>query len=227
MSAPYRVIDGIYMIGGSEISDPMDCCIYLVDAGELVLVDTGAGKSTGKLIDNILAIGLMPEKLSTIIITHAHIDHIGALHDLKVKYDAKIIAHVYDSPAIESGKKVGAEYYGIKYRPCIVDIKLQDESSKINIGTLEFQFLHVPGHTPGSIVVVLDNVAGKKVLFGQDIHGPYHPMWGGEPEKAIKSLEKIRDIKADILCEGHYGVIKPAQEVAEFIGDFIDGLKRR
>lgn len=52
-------------------------------------------------------------------------------------------------------------------------------------------------------------------------------MWGGEPEKAIKSLEKIRGIKADILCEGHYGVIQPAQEVAEFIGDFIDGLKRR
>jgi glyoxylase-like metal-dependent hydrolase (beta-lactamase superfamily II) len=215
------------MIGGSEISDSMDCCIYLVDAGELILIDTGAGKSTERLIDNIMALGLIPEKLSTIIITHAHIDHIGSLYDLKVQYGVKIIAHADDSLAIESGKKVGAEYYGVKYRPCAVDIKLYGESNNLKIDVLEFQLLHVPGHTPGSIVVVLNDISGKKVLFGQDIHGPYHPMWGGEPEKAIKSLERLREIKADILCEGHYGVIKPAEEVDEFISDFIDGLKGR
>ena len=122
MSAPFRVTDSIYMIGSSEVSDSMDCCIYLVDAGELVLIDTGAGKSAGRLVDNIQAMGLMPEKLSTIIITHAHIDHIGSLYDLKTKYNAKVIAHEADAQAIESGKKVGAEYYGVKYRPCKVDI---------------------------------------------------------------------------------------------------------
>ena len=227
MSAPFRVTDSIYMIGSSEVSDSMDCCIYLVDAGELVLIDTGAGKSAGRLVDNIQAIGLMPEKLSTIIITHAHIDHIGSLYDLKTKYNTKVIAHEADAQAIESGKKVGAEYYGVKYRPCKVDIKLQGESSNFKIGAFEFQFLHIPGHTPGSVVVILNDVGGEKVLFGQDIHGPYHPMWGGEPLKAIKSLEKLREIRADILCEGHYGVIRPAEEVDEFISEYIDGLKSR
>jgi glyoxylase-like metal-dependent hydrolase (beta-lactamase superfamily II) len=227
MSAPFRVIDSIYMVGSSEISDSMDCCVYLVDAGELVLIDTGAGKSAGRLADNIQAMGLMPEKLSTIVITHAHIDHIGSLYDLKAKYNARVIAHEADAQAIESGKKVGAEYYGVKYRPCIVDIKLQGESSNLKIGSLEFQFLHIPGHTPGSVAVVLNNIEGQKILFGQDIHGPYQPMWGGEPQKAIKSLEKLREIRADILCEGHYGVITPAQAVNEFISDFIDGLKSR
>lgn len=171
MSAPYRVIDGIYMIGGSEILDSMDCCVYLVDTGELVLIDTGAGKSTGTLIDNILAMGLMPEKLSTIIVTHAHIDHIGSLYDLKAKYQAKIIAHIAEAQAIESGKNVGADYYGIKYQPCQVDIKLEGDSGSFNVGTLQFQFLHVPGHTPGSIVIVLDNVDGKKVLLDRTYTG--------------------------------------------------------
>ncbi len=227
MSAPFRVIDSIYMVGSSEVSDSMDCCIYLVDAGELVLIDTGAGKSAGRVVDNIQAMGLMPEKLSTIIITHAHIDHIGSLYALKTKYNAKVIAHEADAQAIESGKKVGAEYYGVKYRTCKVDIKLQGESSNFKIGAFEFQFLHIPGHTPGSVVVILNDVGGEKVLFGQDIHGPYHPMWGGEPLKAIKSLEKLREIRADILCEGHYGVIRPAEEVDEFISEYIDGLKSR
>ena len=97
----------------------------------------------------------------------------------------------------------------------------------MKIGPFEFQFLHVPGHTSGSIVVILNDIQGKRVLFGQDIHRPFHPMWGGEPEKAIGSLEKLRDLRADILCEGHYGVIKPAAEVDEFISDFIDDLKNR
>ena len=227
MSEPFRVIDNIYMVGSSEISDSRDCCVYLIDAGELVLIDTGAGKGADRLLDNILAMGLMPEKLSTIIITHAHIDHIGSLNYLKTKYNARVIVHEADTQAIESGKKVGAEYYGVKYQPCVVDIKLQGESNNLKIGPFEFQFLHVPGHTPGSIVVIINDIKGKRVLFGQDIHGPYHPMWGGEPEKAIGSLEKLRDLRADILCEGHYGVIKPAAEVDEFISDFIDDLKNR
>ena len=227
MSEPFRVMDNIYMVGSSEISDSRDCCVYLIDAGELVLIDTGAGRGADRLVDNILAMGLMPDKLSKIIITHAHIDHIGSLNYLKTKYNAKVIAHEADAQAIESGNKVGAEYYGVKYRPCKVDIKLQGESSNHKIGAFEFKFLHIPGHTPGSIVVILNDIEGKRVLFGQDIHGPYHPMWGGEPEKAIISLEKLRDLRADILCEGHYGVIKPAVEVDEFISDFIDDLKNR
>jgi hypothetical protein len=65
------------------------------------------------------------------------------------------------------------------------------------------------------------------VLFGQDIHGPYHPNWGGDPAKAVGSLIKLRDTRADILCEGHYGVIQPADKVAEFIQEFIDDLDCR
>jgi len=73
--------------------------------------------------------------------------------------------------------------------------------------------------------VVTIESEGKKVLFGQDIHGPYMPMWGGDPRLAAKSLERIMQIEADILCEGHYGVIKPADEVKQFIGEFLDELK--
>jgi glyoxylase-like metal-dependent hydrolase (beta-lactamase superfamily II) len=201
----------------------MDCCVYIVDAGKLVLIDAGAGKSTGRLIDNIQSLGFRPEELSTVIVTHAHIDHIGSLSELKQLYDLRVIAHINDSPAIESGKRVGAEHYGIKYLPCKVDEKVAEDEASLEIGHYKFKLIHIPGHTPGSIAVMLHTKANK-VLFGQDIHGPYHPMWGGDPEKAVDSLIKLRDLDADILCEGHYGIIKPADEVAEFIQEFIDEL---
>jgi glyoxylase-like metal-dependent hydrolase (beta-lactamase superfamily II) len=224
MGRPARVCDGVYIIGSSDISGPMDCCVYLVDAGQLVMVDAGAGGSADRLIDNIQALGLVHERLSTIIVTHAHIDHIGSLAELKEKYGLSVIAHEGDAAAIESGKKVGAEYYGVKYRPCKVDVTLKGPENSLTLGAYEFRFLHVPGHTPGSIVASIKS-EGKTVLFGQDIHGPYLAMWGGDAHKAGESLEKIKAIKADILCEGHYGVIQPADEVSDFIQEFIDGLK--
>ena len=224
MQGPFRVCDRVYMVGSSDISGGMDCCVYLVDAGELVLVDTGAGRSTDRLIDNIQALGFMPEQLTTLIITHAHIDHIGSAADLRDRFNLRVIAHEKDAAAIESGKKVGAEHYGVRYRPCTVDEKLTGQTNELEIGSVKFDFMHVPGHTPGSMVVTMES-EGKKVLFGQDIHGPYMPMWGGDPGLAAESLEKIMQIEADILCEGHYGVIRPADEVKQFIGEFLDELK--
>lgn len=225
MSGPFQICDSVYMIGSADISDPMDCCVYMVDAGELVMIDAGAGKSTGRLIDNILTLGFMPEKLSAIIVTHAHIDHIGSLASIKEKYEVKIIAHEKDKSAIETGRGVGAEYYGVQYKPCVVDIILKEEEEILSIGDCEFTCLHVPGHTPGSMVATMQS-GNYKVLFGQDIHGPYHSMWGGDPFLAMNSLEIIRDIKADILCEGHYGIIKPSSAINGFIQDFINVLKR-
>lgn len=226
MSQPARVCEDIYLIGSSGVSHSMDCCVYMVDAGELVLIDAGAGKSTGRLIDNIQALGFPAERLTTIIVTHAHIDHIGSLSELKQKFGLKVIAHESDATAIESGKGVGAEHYGIKFQPCNVDEKVVGSETSLEIGSHIFKLIHIPGHTPGSMAVVLQTKAGT-VLFGQDIHGPYHPMWGGEPEKATASLIKLRGLNADILCEGHYGIIKPASEVAGFIQEFIDELGSR
>jgi len=214
------------MIGSSDISNGMDCCVYLVDAGELVLIDAGAGRSTDRLIDNIQALGLMPEQLTTLIITHAHIDHIGSAADLRDRFNLRVIAHEHDAAAIESGKKVGAEHYGVRYRPCTVDEKLTGQKNELEIGSVKFDFIHVPGHTPGSMVATMES-EGKTVLFGQDIHGPYMPMWGGDPRLAAGSLEKIMQLEADILCEGHYGVIRPADEVGQFIQEFLDELASR
>ena len=225
MSKATPVCERVYIIGGPGISDGEDCCVYLVDAGELVMVDAGAGNSANRLTDNIQALGLMPERLSTIIITHAHIDHIGALSEFKRRYGVKIIAHEGDATAISSGKNVGAEFYGIEYQPCVVDIILKGIEDNLTIGNMQFNFYHVPGHTPGSMVVTI-NSGKNRVLFGQDIHGPYHPMWGGNITRAIESLKKIKSLNADILCEGHYGIIKPADKIQEFIQEFIDGLER-
>ena len=50
---PYEIIKDIFMVGGPEITDSRDGCAYLINLGELILIDSGAGWSSDHIIDNI------------------------------------------------------------------------------------------------------------------------------------------------------------------------------
>lgn len=223
---PTRVWQDIYIVGGPTISSPLDCCVYLIDAGELVLVDAGAGHSFVRLVDNIRLAGFDPENLSFILATHSHVDHTGNLAMFRESYKVKIIAHELDAEAIESGRGIGAEFYGIEYRPCPVDIKLTNKEAELRLKKHMLKILHIPGHTPGSVAAYVD-ISGKRVLFGQDIHGPYEPAFGGDISKAVPSLEELLSLNADLLCEGHYGVYQSAAEVRQYITSQLNRLKRK
>ncbi len=222
-ATPYRIQGNVYLIGGPELSHPYDCLIYLIDFGEIVIIDSGAGSSFEQLIDNILALNLDPKKITTVIATHAHIDHIGSLHLFQDNYNARIIAHEKDTAAIETGSGTGAQAYGVDYIPCTVDFKIQDAEYKLDIGDVGLNIVHIPGHTPGGIAVYLE-VEGKRVLFGQDIHGPYYKEWGADKALARKSLQKLIDLNADILCEGHFGIYRPASAVKDYISGYLSDL---
>ena len=136
---------------------------------------------------NILALGFTPEKLSAVIATHCHTGHIGSLAQFRQEYGVKIMGHKLDAEAIETGKWVGSEVYGVAYQPCPVETRLEKAKNNLCFGKHELTALHIPGHTHGSIVISVD-IAGKRVLFGQDIHEPYEVAWGGDPSVAITSL---------------------------------------
>jgi len=225
MRKPFRVWKDVYAIGGPDISDPSDCCIYMIDAdGELVLIDSGAGESFSQLIDNINALTFDPHQLKAIIVTHAHIDHIGALAYFQKKYYVKLIAHELDAPAIETGIGTGAEFYDVPYQPCPVDIIISQPEETLTFGPYQLKLIHIPGHTPGSIAIYVD--MEKRVLFGQDIHGPYIPAWGADLAQACTSLQKLIDASADMLCEGHFGIYQPASEVKQYIEGYLHQLQR-
>ncbi|MFC1919467.1 MBL fold metallo-hydrolase [Chloroflexota bacterium] len=221
MEKPSRIWKDIYIIGSDEISHPHDCCVYLLDAGDLVLIDTGAGKSFNRLVANMESLGFSPERLKAILVTHAHIDHIGSLNRFRQTFGVQTIAHEMDAWRIESGKGVGAEAYGVVYMPCPVDLKLTGSEESLSFGPYQLEIIHIPGHTPGSIVAYID-IDEKRILFGQDIHGPYYTEWGADPVLARESLQKLVDLRADILCEGHFGIYQPRETVERYIKGYIN-----
>jgi len=223
LTKPFKICKDVYMVGSSDLSHDYDCSVYLLDAGDLLLIDSGAGMSFDRLISNIKQLGFDPKKLKSILVTHSHIDHIGSLHRFLKEFGVQIIAHELDADAIEGRGGVAAEAYSIVYTPCHVDLRLKGSEETLKIGKHELKVIHIPGHTPGSIAAYVD-IDEQRVLFGQDIHGPYYPHWGADPALAKLSLQKLIDLKADILCEGHFGIYQPAEDVKRYIQQYVDSL---
>mgnify|MGYP006301486269 CR=1 FL=1 len=80
--------------------------------------------------------------------------------------------------------------------------------------------IHVPGHSPGSLVFMTES-DGKKVLFGQDVHGPLAPDLKSNRKDYLASLEKLVSMDVDILCEGHFGIFWGKDTIRQFIQSFM------
>jgi len=218
MIEPKPVWNGVYEIGGPGLSDPADCCVYLIDAeDDLVMIDCGAGPGLDAILKNVEHLGFDYHDIGHIVATHCHIDHIGGLSRIKDICASKVIAHEQDCEGIELGESrlTAADLYGLEYEPVKVDLVLTKELETHKLGNLEFHFLHMPGHTPGSIAVYLD-LEDCRVLFGQDVHGPFSDNWGSDINQWERSMRKLLDLDADLLCEGHAGVFK-GREVRDYI----------
>lgn len=214
-----EIVKDFYHIGDSG------CSVYLVQTHSeegLVLIDCGMSLKMIKKIDRV---NLDPMDIKHCIITHFHIDHIAACYDLK-QFNKKVnfYAHELDAEAIEEeghGKETAAKWYGVEYKPVRLTKRLKGDLEILNFGIYDFQCIHTPGHTPGSISILIETEDHKKILFGQDLHGPIIPGVS-DYEDYQNSLQKLLDLKADILCEGHFGIFQPASEVQRYIKQYID-----
>ncbi len=218
-NAPLRITRNTYCIGGPNITDPDDCFIYLVDLeGCLVLIDAGIGRSTDRLLANITNVGLDPKKIELLILTHEHVDHIGGAVPLQSRLKFKIAAHEKAVRTISQGDPIAtaANHYRMDVPPTSIDVTLSKDAGVVPVGNKELRYLHTPGHTPGSIVLYYSD-GDRRVLFGQDLHGPFNAAWGSDVAKWRTSMNLVLALEADILCEGHYGVYRGKSAVRQFI----------
>ena len=102
------------------------------------------------------------------MLTHYHFDHVGAAAELREATGAPVIASAEDAPVI-AGEKRWAGHSG-RNTPCPVDRVVRD-GDVLEIGSMAWQVIATPGHTPGGLCFFLDateGVEGAPVLVSGD-----------------------------------------------------------
>jgi glyoxylase-like metal-dependent hydrolase (beta-lactamase superfamily II) len=218
-----EITSEIWQVGGDGFTSAQDAAVYLILVdGRAAIVDAGCGDHTERLASNILSCGIDAENADYLLLTHCHFDHTGGAEELRSRFNCTIVAHTLDAAALETGdsRLTAANWYGQAMKPLAVDMKFSDSRHMIDLGARSITMIHTPGHTPGSVVYLMQS-DGRRVLFGQDVHGPLHDDFGSNRRDYRQSLMQMAELGADILCEGHFGVFRGADRVREFIHSFL------
>ncbi|MFX1308586.1 MAG: MBL fold metallo-hydrolase [Promethearchaeota archaeon] len=214
-----KIVNNVFVVK-PYVPNSMDCCVYLIDTKSddgLVLIDVGLDIEP---IQEIEKKGFNLNEIKNCLITHGHLDHIGACNQLKsFSKDIKFYAHELDAEKIEqipTDPYVSQYYADYKYEPIKLTRKFKVDNEILKFGKVEIKCIHIPGHTPGSVAYLLET-GNKKILFGGDLPGSAINTRGGDLDAYLKSMQKLLDLNVDILCEGHEDIIKPAKKAAESI----------
>ena len=218
-----KILSNLWQVGGAEFSCPDDAAVYLVRFGEkAMLIDAGSGGGHTALISNIANCLHDMAKIEYLLLTHCHFDHTGGAEAVRDEYGCQIVCHTLDAVHLErgDGEVTAASWYGSWMAPLNIDVKIEKDLQTIQIGNGRITAYHWPGHSPGSLVYTTE-MEGRRILFGQDVHGPLHPSLLSDPAAYQTSLGKLLALDADILCEGHFGVFHGKEAVKSFIQSFI------
>ncbi len=150
----------------------IDNC-YLLEGEKCVLIDGGAPSQSRAFVTRMTSLGVAPSRVALIVLTHAHWDHIGSAHALVELTEAHIAVHRAERAIVEDGRKNmprGVTPWGrvlgwilraflpfIRIPATHVDIEIGDEGLSLEPYGIPGMVLHVPGHSAGSVAVVLDS----------------------------------------------------------------------
>lgn len=211
------VTKNIYQLSGTISCGPRGANAFLLLDKKLTLVDTGLKGRAAHILGEIKKIGYSPSDIANIILTHHHTDHVGSLADLKQATGARVIAHPGDAPYIEgrlpqpgpSRPKWLAKALSPFHRlwasdPAGVDTLVNDGEMLPILGGV--RIIHTPGHTPGSICLLIPQE--RLIIVGDLLRNtlglkPPVGLFTVDMAQEISSIRKLTDLDFDAICFGH------------------------
>jgi len=133
---------------------PFQANCFLVRSGEdVIVIDPGAEP------DRIEALlDAWDAHPGAIVLTHAHVDHVGGVAGLVRRYGAPVYLHAADLPLYERAADHGA-MFGVSVEPAPPPDHWLEHGQTLSFGAIGLVVRHAPGHSPGGVVLVGDSEA--------------------------------------------------------------------
>ena len=196
---------------------------YIIEDGVRVLVDPGHRDHLRDLIELMSEDGFQLRDVDWVIVTHAHVDHCSSVHEIQKRYGVKVAMHENERQYMQAQMGFAPRLLGLSFTPFTVDHWFKGDESPC-FGGLDLRILHTPGHTPGSISIY--SPSQKYLLTGDLVFegGVGRTDLGGDANLLIKSIERVSQLKVEMLLPGHGPIIVGADNVARnfrFIKEFV------
>jgi glyoxylase-like metal-dependent hydrolase (beta-lactamase superfamily II) len=198
----------------------MSVCHLLVEGNDAWLLDTGM-EGEPVLLRRLLArLGLGPQSIRAIVLTHGHLDHAGNLARIKEWTGAPVYAHPAEQPHIDGnypyagasrwcGRLEALGRKTFRYRPARIDEPIGEGDLLPFWGGLKV--VHLPGHTDGHCGFLSER---HDLLFSGDLFASYFfnthlspPIFNSKPELLPASLRRVLALSPGRLVPNHYDVL--------------------
>jgi glyoxylase-like metal-dependent hydrolase (beta-lactamase superfamily II) len=163
-----------------------------------VLIDPGAEPE--RIREMVDAAGVTVE---AIWLTHAHLDHIGAVQAIRERYAVPVLLHPADLPIYRRASHQAA-LYGLPFdQPEDPDAFLEDGQA-LTLAGRAFRVLHTPGHAPGHVVFLGEGLMiGGDLLFAGSIGRTDLPL--SDPARMEESLARVAALDPALVVHPGHG----------------------
>ncbi|HOK26594.1 MAG TPA: MBL fold metallo-hydrolase [Bacteroidales bacterium] len=189
----------------------------------IVMVDSGPPSKIRAFKKKLSKLYILPGDIKLLLLTHAHFDHAGLSNEIQNFTDARVMIHRYEWNALEKGQyfdRTGIDLWGkisgiflsffarkIFFPLPRPDLIVGDEDISLLDYGVDGTVIHTPGHTPGSLSVVLKT---GEAFVGSMAHAgfPYRtkpgfPVFATDLGELKKSWKKLIDYGARIIFPAH------------------------
>jgi len=215
---------------------------YLIRGEKPCLVETGAARSAGEVVAALARLGVGPDDLATIVVTHIHLDHAGGVGDLAATFPrAEVVVHEAGARHLADPSKLMAsaarvfgnvleEMFGVLRPTDAGRIRVLTDGATVDLGGgRRLDSFDSPGHARHH-VGLLDSLTGD--LYTGDAAGVWTPETGDlrpatpppefDLDAALASLERMRERRPTRLLFSHFG---PVSDVGTTLDRSVEELR--